>query len=67
MSSNKILCNDVFHAFSGLNARKAPIVFRNCTSLYVYRLLPFLLGGNLPTFSLFLKRVTVLILVTTLL
>ncbi|MPC62759.1 hypothetical protein E2C01_056849 [Portunus trituberculatus] len=31
---------------------------------YVYRLLPFLLARNLPTFSLFLKRVTTLILQT---
>ena len=54
-----------------------PIVLRNCASmlapclvklfqLYLL-LLPFPLAGSLPTFSLFLKRVTVLILETTVL
>ncbi|MPC68275.1 hypothetical protein E2C01_062473 [Portunus trituberculatus] len=76
MPSIKVLRNDVFHALTGLNLRKAygpdgvpPIVLKNCVSMLapclakLFQLfLPFLLAGSLPTF-----RVTVLIPQTTVL
>ena len=83
MLPTKILRNDVFHALAGLNPRKAyipneipPIALRNGAPVLALclvklfqlsLLLPFLLAGGLSTFCLFLKRVTVLILQTTVL
>ncbi|MPC84926.1 hypothetical protein E2C01_079680 [Portunus trituberculatus] len=75
MSTIKILCNDVFHALTGLNPRKdygpdgvPPIVLKTCASVLAPCLAkPFLPVGSSPTFSLFLQRVTVLTSQTTVL
>ena len=75
----KILRNDVFHALSGLDPRKAvgpdgvpPIVLKNCASVLAPCLaklfslcLSFLLAGSMLTFSLSQRRVTAPILQTT--